>query len=1183
MSRSRRPGLVHLLCGSLLLLAALLLPASAGARWVDLGGDAVAVRLVDSDGGRSVIEITLGGFEATPVTIDGSIYYRIGVEGATVQEEPGFPALPDVRRSVIIPDDQDVAVRLIDSDYVDLPGMPIAPSKGHLPRTTDPASVPYAFGSFYQTAGIYPAERVLTEDPFIVRDLRGALVDANVFQYLPATRTLRVFTRMLIEVAPNGPARVNPLYRATPLRSMDPQFAQLYDNLFINFGGGTRYTPTLEDGGLLIITYDAYRSAVEPLYRWKLQKGIPTKLVNLSTIGSTSAAIDAYIEAEYNATNIAYVLLVGDAAQVPTINVGGGSDPSYSLITADNYPDLFVGRFSAESLAQVTTQTERTITYERDLVAGERWMASGVCIASAEGEGIGHHGEADITHENQIRSQLLSYGYSSIDQIYDPGATAAQVANAINGGRGELTYTGHGSITSWGTTGFSNSQVAALTNHNMLPFILSVACNNGEFTSGTCFAEAWMRATHNGLPTGAIATYMSTISQSWAPPMDAQDEAIDLLTADVMHTIGGLWFNGSCLMIELNGTTGVSEFKAWTIFGDPTLAVRTKQPELMTVNHAGALLLGQNSYDVSIPGVRGALCALYANDVLYGTAYTDNAGLATITMAAPPLAPMTLSLTVTAYNKETVVEDVQVVPASGPYLLVDTVQYVDGNGDAVLNAGETVQMRVRLENVGSATAANVSGQISTVSPQVAITVATQAYPDIAPATLAWSNGFYSFTIDPACPDGHVVAMPIVISGNARLTWSGTIGFIVAAPDIALASVLVDDTAGGNGNMRLDPGETASITVALSNDGSYPLNGVTGLFECGHPGVQIPGDTGTLATLASGTTGTLAPSFSVSVAADYPLTEGVFTLEVTGANAYDKLFEVRLPIGGFYEAVEGGAPGWTHALVNPGFSDQWHISTELNHTPNGGSSWKCGDAGSGTYANLLDAGLTSTEFELAGTGELRFWQWIDSEVSSAYPGKAYDGGVVEISVDGGPFTQIAPDGGYPYTIRAGGTPGPFPADTPVFAGTLGWHQVVFDLSGITGACELRWRFGSDGATGREGWFVDDIEIIGANAASDAGPIAFRPTELSLAPCRPNPVGDRGQIAFALPDNGPVKLQVFDPAGRLVKTLVNESLPAGPHTVAWNGRTEAGQTAPSGIYYYRLSTAGGTIERSLVRMR
>jgi hypothetical protein len=53
-----------------------------------------------------------------------------------------------------------------------------------------------------------------------------------------------------------------------------------------------------------------------------------------------------------------------------------------------------------------------------------------------------------------------------------------------------------------------------------------------------------------------------------------------------------------------------------------------------------------------------------------------------------------------------------------------------------------------------------------------------------------------------------------------------------------------------------------------------------------------------------------------------------------------------------DAIESGAPDWTHGPISGGFSDQWHISTARNHTPAGASSWKCGNTGSGDYGNLL---------------------------------------------------------------------------------------------------------------------------------------------------------------------------------------------------------------------------------------
>ncbi|MBM3318585.1 MAG: hypothetical protein FJY75_12105, partial [Candidatus Eisenbacteria bacterium] len=874
MSGLRQPGSARHLWTALLLLAALLLPGHAGARWVDLGGGGLEVRLLDSDGARSVIEISLGGFEATPVAIDGETYYRITLEGATVQEEPGFPALPDVRRSVIIPDEQDVAVRLLAAEHVDVPATPVAPSKGHLPRSIDPATVPYVFDAFYGTGGVYPPALVSAEDPYILRDLRGAVIDANVFQYLPASRTLRVYTRLLLEVAPSGPATINPLQRAEPLGRMDPQFAALYGRHFLNFGGGTRYTPVLEEGGLLIITYDSFRPAVEPLHRWKLQKGMPSKLVDLSTVGSTSAQIKAYIENEYHTSGIAYVLLVGDAAQVPTIAYRNGSDPSYSLITPDNYPDLFVGRFSAETLAQAATQVERTIAYERDAAAGESWPQWGMGIASSGGADRGHYGESDILHGELIRADLLAYGYTAVDRLYAPEAMAVQVTSALNAGRGIVNYTGHGSETAWSTTGFSNSHVAALTNDNMLPFICSVACMNGNFTNGNCFAEAWLRSTHDGQPVGAVAAYMSTINQSWAPPMDAQDEVVDLLVADRMRTIGGLFFNGSCLMIERNDTTGVKEFKCWTIFGDPSLIVRTREVEPMSAAHTGVLRLGQDSFALIVPGVPGALCALYADGVLYGSAFTDPSGAATITIAQPPLEPMTLLLTVTAFNRETLVEDIAVVPVSGAHLTIRAVEYLDGSGDGILNAGETVQMRLQLENVGDSTATGVSALIGSASGELTILAGSRTFPDIAPADTAWSDSAFVLAIASNCPDQRVVTIPLSFSGGERSLGQGLVGFAVQAPDIVIAEVQVDDTLGGNGNMRLDPGETAAIRISLANRGHYPLTDLAGLLTCDDSQVQVLEGSGSHPGLARGASGVLSPDFVVAVDAGFALTDAI---------------------------------------------------------------------------------------------------------------------------------------------------------------------------------------------------------------------------------------------------------------------------------------------------------------------
>jgi hypothetical protein len=75
--------------------------------------------------------------------------------------------------------------------------------------------------------------------------------------------------------------------------------------------------------------------------------------------------------------------------------------------------------------------------------------------------------------------------------------------------------------------------------------------------------------------------------------------------------------------------------------------------------------------------------------------------------------------------------------------------------------------------------------------------------------------------------------------------------------------------------------------------------------------------------------------------------------------------------------------------------------------------------------------------------------------------------------------------------------------------------------------------------------------------------------------PNPFNPVTTIAFGLKAGGFVNLSVYDAAGRLVVTLINESRPAGQYAAAWNGKVQNGSSAASGVYFYRLA-AGNYIE-------
>jgi hypothetical protein len=88
--------------------------------------------------------------------------------------------------------------------------------------------------------------------------------------------------------------------------------------------------------------------------------------------------------------------------------------------------------------------------------------------------------------------------------------------------------------------------------------------------------------------------------------------------------------------------------------------------------------------------------------------------------------------------------------------------------------------------------------------------------------------------------------------------------------------------------------------------------------------------------------------------------------------------------------------------------------------------------------------------------------------------------------------------------------------------------------------------------------------------------------SLLQNAPNPFHANTGIAFTLAQKGHVDLEVFDPRGRLVATLVSQDMNAGPHQVQWVTKTDRGEDVPAGVYFYRLKTLEFVQTRRMVVM-
>jgi hypothetical protein len=196
----------------------------------------------------------------------------------------------------------------------------------------------------------------------------------------------------------------------SPKTSYAADFAGIYRNMFLNFAQA-KYPSLSEEGRILVIKNSMFDTAIQPWVDWKRQNGYDVSVVDVSVAGPTANQIKRCIQAQYALNDgLMFVQIMGDAPQVPRLSSGGGgSDPSFALLAGnDNYPDIYVGRFSAQTVAEMETQILRTVEYERDIQSDASWLNSAIGIASNEGGGSqGDMNESDQVHMDLIRTDLM--------------------------------------------------------------------------------------------------------------------------------------------------------------------------------------------------------------------------------------------------------------------------------------------------------------------------------------------------------------------------------------------------------------------------------------------------------------------------------------------------------------------------------------------------------------------------------------------------------------------------------------------------------------------------------------------------------------------------------------------------------------------------------------------------------
>ncbi|KAA3613832.1 MAG: T9SS C-terminal target domain-containing protein [Calditrichaeota bacterium] len=93
----------------------------------------------------------------------------------------------------------------------------------------------------------------------------------------------------------------------------------------------------------------------------------------------------------------------------------------------------------------------------------------------------------------------------------------------------------------------------------------------------------------------------------------------------------------------------------------------------------------------------------------------------------------------------------------------------------------------------------------------------------------------------------------------------------------------------------------------------------------------------------------------------------------------------------------------------------------------------------------------------------------------------------------------------------------------------------------------------------------------------------PNQISLAQNYPNPFNPETTIRYSIPNQSHTKLEIFNLLGQRITTLVNKTVAEGGHSIRWQGKDDAGNVVPSGVYVYKLQNQGYIKSKKLILMK
>jgi hypothetical protein len=98
-----------------------------------------------------------------------------------------------------------------------------------------------------------------------------------------------------------------------------------------------------------------------------------------------------------------------------------------------------------------------------------------------------------------------------------------------------------------------------------------------------------------------------------------------------------------------------------------------------------------------------------------------------------------------------------------------------------------------------------------------------------------------------------------------------------------------------------------------------------------------------------------------------------------------------------------------------------------------------------------------------------------------------------------------------------------------------------------------------------------------------PSSLLPKRFEITSAYPNPFNSVTQIELAVPQTGPVTIEIYNVAGQRVRTLAHEAFLAGVHRLTWDARSDANLPVGSGLYLCRAVSHGSSVTKKLLLLQ